>query len=604
MQEALYSHIGGLYMIDENTNTVYHCDDFFNEKRDHFICKNHKLKLSLSIFSDFFYNRKYLSTSQDMINSCQNKKLKIFRLSPALTAYKRLLRQLEVIYNINKQYNYNIQRDRILYNIQDIQETLILFEEINIKKNNYEFFYKYESQNILKIDDLFLIINPKNNHFFGEICFFQNITWLINNEFNLMSCYFVNIKSPFSLKMQVGKEFIDEKELYIYIKGKASGIIELYDLTKNKTLNISSSYIIPYIDNFPSEQSINFILPKLEENIYINIIINYYNLIDNKTISSIFEIYKGKNKINYDKNYLLLEKDKEYYFKYYPNQYELIINFIPIFSNKFLEKQFIKINEQNISINYNIESKSINTSFGLFFDFNGDINIKGYFSNITENHNNTDDYILNSNNNYFFLTNNNQINYFNLDINVYSEFASELIIYNIEEVIIINKMNSVYEIDKTRNYLLLLDKTVQNNFAKFESYALISLTNNNNILKLVSSNGNIIFSKNYLLTKLYDIKGIFIKTNENDIFMIKIIPEEISKYIIEESGTYFGNTFIDDKKYSIEFIHNNEELYFFYNTISTNLIIYELKNGSFFQLEDIINNNINNYSLLFGLKTL
>ena len=48
----------------------------------------------------------------------------------------------------------------------------------------------------------------------------------------------------------------------------------------------------------------------------------------------------------------------------------------------------------------------------------------------------------------------------------------------------------------------------------------------------------------------------------------------------------------------------NEDLYFFYNIIPTNLKIYEKKNGSFFQLEDIINNNINNYSLLFGLKTL
>ena len=38
--------------------------------------------------------------------------------------------------------------------------------------------------------------------------------------------------------------------------------------------------------------------------------------------------------------------------------------------------------------------------------------------------------------------------------------------------------------------------------------------------------------------------------------MIKIILEEISKNIIEESGTYFCNTFIDDKKFSIEFIHN------------------------------------------------
>lgn len=54
-----------------------------------------------------------------MINSCQNKKLKIFRLSQALIAYNKLLRQ-EATYNINNQYNYNIQRNIKLYNIQSI----------------------------------------------------------------------------------------------------------------------------------------------------------------------------------------------------------------------------------------------------------------------------------------------------------------------------------------------------------------------------------------------------------------------------------------------------------------------------------------------------
>ena len=28
-----YSHTGGLYMINDDTNTVYHCDDFYNENR-------------------------------------------------------------------------------------------------------------------------------------------------------------------------------------------------------------------------------------------------------------------------------------------------------------------------------------------------------------------------------------------------------------------------------------------------------------------------------------------------------------------------------------------------------------------------------------------
>ena len=195
-------------MIDDETNTVYHCDDFFNEKRDHFICKNHNIKLSLSIFDNFLQNRKYLNKSQDMINSCHNKKLKIFRFSPELTAYKQLLRILGITHNIN---NYSIKRNRKLNNIQKIQETLILFKEINLKRNKYEFFYKYESKEILKIDNLILIINPKSNLFFGEICFSQNITWLINNESDLITCYFVNIKNPFTLKIELEKEIINEK---------------------------------------------------------------------------------------------------------------------------------------------------------------------------------------------------------------------------------------------------------------------------------------------------------------------------------------------------------------------------------------------------------
>ena len=51
--------------------------------------------------------------------------------------------------------------------------------------------------------------------------------------------------------LHLREEIKDEKELYFYMKGKILGTLELYDLTKNKTLNISSSYCIPYINNFP-----------------------------------------------------------------------------------------------------------------------------------------------------------------------------------------------------------------------------------------------------------------------------------------------------------------------------------------------------------------
>ena len=123
-------------------------------------------------------------------------------------------------------------------------------------------------------------------------------------------------------------------------------------------------------------------------------------------------------------------------------------------------------------------------------------------------------------------------------------------------------------------------------------------------MKLLLSNGDIVSSKNYIITKLFDIKGIFIKTNIDDIFMIKIIPEEVSKYITEESDTDFGNTFIDNKKYSIEFIRNYEESYIFYNSISTNLKIYQLNNEHNFQSEDIINNKLNNFLEFSNLKKL
>ena len=338
LEDSLYSHIGGLYMIEDDTNTVYHCKDFFNEKRDHFICKNHKMKFSLSIVNDFFRNRNYLSLNQHMINNCQRKTLTFFRFSSAFSGYNNLLRRLEIDNNINKKNKYNIPRKRKLDNLQDIQETILLFKEINLDKKKYEYCFKYESQEILKTNNLFLLINPKNNHFFAEICFSQNISWLISNELDLIACYFINIRNPFFLNINLEKEIIDEKELYIYIKGKVSGTLELYDITKNKTMNLSFSYYIPFINNNKSEIYINYLLPKIEENIYINIIINDYGSNKNISISEILEVYKDNNKTNYDKNYFMLEKDKEYYFKYYPNKYELIINFIPIYSNKLFRK--------------------------------------------------------------------------------------------------------------------------------------------------------------------------------------------------------------------------------------------------------------------------
>ena len=341
-------------------------------------------------------------------------------------------------------------------------------------------------------------------------------------------------------------------------------------------------------------------MPELEENIYLNFLIDNYGINQNITIPSIFEIYKGNNKITYNNNYFILEKNNEYFFKYYPGEYELIINFIPIYSNKFLGKQFYIGKEENIYINYNIESVSINKSFGLFFDYNGVADIKGDFSNeIRENQNNDEDHIIDIKIKYFnLLKSNSDYKYFSLNIKVESEMISGLIIYDIHKVIIINKIDSIYEIKKSKNYLFLWNEALQKNYSKFQSYSVISINNKNNILKLIPINGKILTSKNYLITYLFIIKGIFVKTNEDDFFKIKLISEYESKYLNEESGSYFsnfGNTFIDDKKYSIDFIHCSEEVYSFYNSNSTNLKIYEINDATFF---DNISNNYLNYSLL------
>ena len=73
--------------------------------------------------------------------------------------------------------------------------------------------------------------------------------------------------------------------------------------------------------------------------------------------------------------------------------------------------------------------------------------------------------------------------------------------------------------------------------------------------------------------------------------------------MIEESDTFSINTLIDDKKYSIDFIHNNEEMHVFYNSKSNNLKIYEINNESYFNLDEIKYNKMS-YSSLLGLKKL
>ena len=192
--DYFYSQSGGLYMINDDTNTVYHCDDFYNEKRDHPLCKNHELKISFKIVGEiidnFYKNRNYLTLDQDIMSGCQEKKLAFWKLKLKSIDWEDILlsRRLEINYNSNLNNNNKVIRK--LKKIEDIQ-TIKMFEEISFSKNKFEFCFKYETTEKLIEDNLFLIINTKNRYFFGEICLSQNITWLNNQEFEKIICYFI-----------------------------------------------------------------------------------------------------------------------------------------------------------------------------------------------------------------------------------------------------------------------------------------------------------------------------------------------------------------------------------------------------------------------------
>ena len=146
-----YSHTGGLYMINDDTNTVYHCDDFYNENREHSLCKNHHLKISFKVVSEiitnFKQNRNYLTLDQNIMSGCQkDQKLKIFkRIKLSSINWENIFfsRRLEVNDNINHNNDINENKNntkeiRKLNNIEDISK-LNLFEEINSTKINLNF---------------------------------------------------------------------------------------------------------------------------------------------------------------------------------------------------------------------------------------------------------------------------------------------------------------------------------------------------------------------------------------------------------------------------------------------------------------------------------
>ena len=83
-----YTHIGGLYIIDNNLNKIYRCKDFYNDNTNHFVCKNKDITLDMLIpFQVLLSNHGYTKINQDMLSGCQEgKKMKaiILRFFPKM----------------------------------------------------------------------------------------------------------------------------------------------------------------------------------------------------------------------------------------------------------------------------------------------------------------------------------------------------------------------------------------------------------------------------------------------------------------------------------------------------------------------------------------
>ena len=101
-EDCVYTQSGGLYMIDDDSNTVYHCDDFYNEKRNHFLCRNHKIKSYLTIIDDFKQYRNYLTLDQNIMSGCQEKKFHFLKLLDISSIEWIPSRRLEINNNINQ----------------------------------------------------------------------------------------------------------------------------------------------------------------------------------------------------------------------------------------------------------------------------------------------------------------------------------------------------------------------------------------------------------------------------------------------------------------------------------------------------------------------
>ena len=140
----------------------------------------------------------------------------------------------------------------------------------------------------------------------------------------------------------------------------------------------------------------------------------------------------------------------------------------------------------------------------------------------------------------------------------------------------------------------------------FESFILLLNNNLKNTIKVINSDGIITKINNFYITRLIEIRSIFISVEEEAIFEMKLIPEKISKYIYNDIPTINANIIKQNNKRTIEYIYQTDNTFAFYQTINNNdnnSQIYQLNNTNF-NLDNIINNKFENYMKISDITLL
>ena len=112
-QKLVYCHTGGLYMIDDNKNKIYHCVDFFNENTKHHICKNNDL--GNAIRPDFLIRHNYIILGEMLMSKCQKNKSFQYIIFKFHWSNFFKQKQFTVLLEINK---YSFQKNKKLYKIE------------------------------------------------------------------------------------------------------------------------------------------------------------------------------------------------------------------------------------------------------------------------------------------------------------------------------------------------------------------------------------------------------------------------------------------------------------------------------------------------------